>query len=160
LARLIKTEKEVEGRVEEAWIVVEEDGLVQWPEGPLAVVGRAAARVDGPARARGEARYTADVRLPGMLHAAILRSPHASAVATRVDLDRARSAPGVRAVLEPGACPGLEREAGYHGAPVAAVAADSRAEAEAALALVDVEWEVREPLLDPDEAVARGSLHR
>ena len=75
MARLIRTEKEVEGRYEEVWTVVEEDALDQWPAGPLEVVGRPAARQDGLQRARGEARYTADVRLPGMLHAAVLRSP-------------------------------------------------------------------------------------
>jgi CO/xanthine dehydrogenase Mo-binding subunit len=159
LARLLKTEREVEGRVEEAWLVVEEDALDQWPEGPLAVVGRPAARMDGPERARGEARYTADVRLPGMLHAAVLRSAHAYAVATRVDFAKALLAPGVRGVLAPGECPELEREAGYFGAPVAAVAAETFGQAQAALDLVEVEWDVREPLLDPDEAVARGELH-
>ncbi len=159
MARLIRTEREVEGRVEESWILVEEDGLEQWPEGPLATVGRPAERVDGPERARGEARYTADVQLPGMVHAAVLRSPHAYAVATRVDLERARSAPGVRAVLGPGECPGLESEAGYAGSAVAAVAADTFGEAVAALDLVECEWEVRDALFDPDEAVARGALH-
>ena len=158
MARLLKTEREVEGRVEESWLVVEEDALDQWPEAPLATVGRPATRVDGPERARGEARYTADVQLPGMLHAVLVRSPHAYAIALRVDLARALAAPGVRGVLGPGDAPGLEREAGYHGAPVAAVAADSLEEARTAAELVEVEWEVREPLLDPDEAVARGSL--
>ncbi|HEX5448598.1 MAG TPA: hypothetical protein VFW85_00900, partial [Gaiellaceae bacterium] len=74
MARLIRTEKEVEGRFEEVWLVVEEDPLQQWPEGPRAVVGRPATRKSGPERARGEARYTADLVLPGMLHAALLRS--------------------------------------------------------------------------------------
>ena len=55
MARLIRTEKEVEGRFEEVWLVVEEDALEQWPAGPLDVVGRPAPRVDGPERARGEA---------------------------------------------------------------------------------------------------------
>ncbi len=158
MARLIKTEREVEGRVEESWIVVEEDALDQWPEGPLAVVGRPAKRVDGPERARGQARYTADVHLPGMLHAAILRSPHAYALARDVDMTKALAAPGVRGVLEPGECPCLEPEAGYFGAPVAAVAAETDGEARAALDLVEVDWEVRAPLLDPAEAVARGAL--
>jgi CO/xanthine dehydrogenase Mo-binding subunit len=160
MARLIRTEREVEGRVEEAWILVEEDALDPWPAGPLATVGRPAKRIDGQERARGEARYTADVRLPGMLEAAVLRSPHAHAVATRVDLEAARRAPGVRAVLGPGQCPGLEREAGYVGSAVAAVAAETFAQAKAALELVDVEWDVHTPLFDPDEAVARGALHR
>ena len=159
MARLIKTEREVEGRVEESWIVVEEDALDPWPEGPLSTVGRPAARVDGFERARGEARYTADIRLPGMLHAVVLRSPHASAVAARLDVERARRAPGVRAVLTPEDGAGLTRDPGYFGAPVAAIAAETPAEAAAALELVDVEWDVRTPLLDPDEAVTRGALH-
>jgi len=79
MARLIRTEKEVEGRFEEVWLVVEEDALEQWPAGPREIVGRPAQRVTGPMRARGEARYTSDLRLPGMLHAAVLRCPHARA---------------------------------------------------------------------------------
>ena len=51
MARLIRTEKEVEGRYEEVWLVVEEDALEQWPAGPLDVVGRPAPR-DRRARAR------------------------------------------------------------------------------------------------------------
>ena len=47
MARLIRTEKEVEGEYSEQWIVVEEDPLDRWPVGPLEVVGRPAARVDG-----------------------------------------------------------------------------------------------------------------
>ena len=42
MARLIRTEKEVEGRFEEVWLVVEEDALEQWPAGPREIVGRPA----------------------------------------------------------------------------------------------------------------------
>jgi xanthine dehydrogenase YagR molybdenum-binding subunit len=158
VARLIRTEKEVEGRYSEQWIVVEEVALDQWPAGPLEVVGRPATRLTGPARARGEARYTADLRLPGMLHAAVLRSPHARARATRLDLARVRETPWVRAVLGPEDSDVLTDAPEYEGAAVVAVAADTAAEARRALELVDVEWEILEPLLDPEEAVARGSL--
>ena len=65
MARLIKSEKEVEGRYEEVWTLVEEDALDQWPAGPGDVVGR-------PRRARRrlregprEARYTATSSCPG-----------------------------------------------------------------------------------------------
>ena len=153
MARLIRTEKEVEGRYTETWIVVEEDTLDQWPGGPRESVGRPATRLDGLQRARGEARYTADIQLPGMLHAAVLRSPHAHARVKRLDLEAAREAPGVRGVLGP-----LVEEVGYPGQAVAAVAADTLAQAEAAVALIQVEWEQLEPLLDPDEAVARDAL--
>src|SRR6185437_13349817 len=94
LPRLIRTEKEVEGRFEEVWLVVEEDALDQWPAGPQTIVGRDATRKDAPERVRGEARYTADVQLPGMLHAALLRSPHAHARVKRIDVSRAAAAPG------------------------------------------------------------------
>jgi len=158
VARLIRTEKEVEGRREDVWVVVEEDALEQWPAGPRSVVGRPAARADGLARARGEARYTADVRFPGMLHAAVLRSPHARARVRRIELAPALEAPGVRGAIGPGDAPELSPECEHEGAAVAAVCADTPAQARAALALVEVEWEVLEPLLDPELAVERGSL--
>ena len=64
MARLIRTEKEVEGRYEEVWLVVEEDSLDQWPAGPREVVGQPATRVDGFERASGQAVYTADLQKP------------------------------------------------------------------------------------------------
>jgi CO/xanthine dehydrogenase Mo-binding subunit len=158
LARLIRTEKEVEGRFEEVWIVVEEDPLEQWPEGPLTVVGRSAPRKDGHERVRGEARYTADIKLPGMLQAAVLRSPHAHARVKRIDLASALALPGVRAAIGPGEAHGLVEEAGFAGASVAAVAADTFAEARAALEAIEIEWEELEVVLDPDDAVQRGLL--
>ncbi|HEY3542960.1 MAG TPA: molybdopterin cofactor-binding domain-containing protein, partial [Gaiellaceae bacterium] len=155
MARLIRTEKEVEGRFEEVWLVVEEDALDQWPAGPQTIVGRDAQRVDALERVRGEARYTADLQLPGMLHAVLLRSPYAHARVRSIDLSRAAAAPGVHAVLGPGEAKGLTEEAGYAGAPVAAVAADSAAHARRALALIDVDWEELEVVLDPEDAVGR-----
>jgi xanthine dehydrogenase YagR molybdenum-binding subunit len=77
---------------------------------------------------------------------------------TRIDLGPALALPGVRAGLGPGEANGLEAEAGFQGAPVAAVAADTLAQARGALAAIDVEWEVLEAILDPDEAVRRGAL--
>ena len=156
MARLIRTEKEVEGRFEEVWLVVEEDPLEQWPAGARTTVGQAAERLDAPQRIRGEARYTADLQFPGMLHAAILRSPHAHARVQRIDFERALAAPGVRAALGPGEAEGLEEEAGYHGAPVAAIAAESFGQAVRALELVEVTWESLDTMLDPDDAARRG----
>jgi CO/xanthine dehydrogenase Mo-binding subunit len=158
MARLIRTEKEVEGRFEEVWLVVEEDALEQWPAGPRDVVGRPAQRVTGPLRARGEARYTSDLRLPGMLHAAVLRSPHAHARVKSISLDRALAAPGVRGAVGPGDVDALTEEPGHEGQAVAAVAADTIEQARTALELIDVEWDVQKPLLDPDEAAEKGQL--
>jgi CO/xanthine dehydrogenase Mo-binding subunit len=158
LARLIRTEKEVEGRYEDVWIVVEEDALEQWPEGPLEIVGRDVPRLDGVGRARGQAPYTADLQLPGMLHTAVLRSPHARARVKSIDLTPARSEPGVRGVIGPGDVEQLTDEPGYVGHAIAAVAAETFAEAEAAVAKLAVEWEILDPLLDPEEAVRRESF--
>jgi CO/xanthine dehydrogenase Mo-binding subunit len=155
LARLIRTEKEVEGRFEEVWLVVEEDALDQWPSGPQAIVGRDATRKDALERVRGEAKYTADLQLPGMLHAAILRSPNAHARVKTIDLAKALAAPGVHAAVGPGDAKGLEDEAGYAGAAVAAVAADTSAHAQRALRAIEIEWEELEVVLDPEEAVKR-----
>ena len=155
MARLIRTEKEVEGRFEEVWLVVEEDPLTQWPAGPLTVVGHDARRQDAPERVRGEARFTADIQLPGMLHTAVLRSPYAHARVRSIDFTKALALPGVRGALGPGEAKGLEEEAGFAGAPVAAVAADTFGQAQAALAAAEVDWEELEAVLDPEDAVAR-----
>jgi xanthine dehydrogenase YagR molybdenum-binding subunit len=158
VARLIRTEKEVEGRYEEVWLVVEEDALEQWPAGPRDVVGRPATRLDGLERARGEAVYTADVKLPGMLHTAVLRSPLAHARVRSIDLAPALAIPGVHAAIGPGDIDKLSSECGFQGAPVAAVCADTYEQARAAVAAIDVDWERLEVVVDPEEAVARGQL--
>jgi CO/xanthine dehydrogenase Mo-binding subunit len=157
VARLIRTEKEVEGQYTEQWVVVDEDAIDQWPEGPLEIVGREVPRVDGVQRARGQARFTADLQLPGMLHTAVLRSPYARARVNNIDLAAARSAPGVRAVIGPKDLEQLTDEPGYVGHAVVAVAAETFEQARAAADRIDVEWDVLEPLLDPDEAVRRDS---
>jgi CO/xanthine dehydrogenase Mo-binding subunit len=155
VARLIRTEKEVEGRFEEVWVVVDEDPLTQWPEGQLSVVGRNAVRKDALQRVRGEARFTADLQLPGLLHTAVLRSPHAHARVQRIDLAPALALPGVHAALGPGEAKGLVEEAGFCGQAVAAVAADTFEQARLAVEAIDVEWELLEVVLDPEEAVVR-----
>ena len=159
MARLIRTEKEVEGRYTEQWVVVEgDDVLDQWPAGTGDVVGRPAPRQDGHQRARGQAIYTADLALPGMLHAAVLRSPYARARVKKLDLSGALELPGVLGAIGPADCHVLQEEANFHGAPVAAVAAESLGKARDALARIEVEWEELEPLLDPEEAVRQKSF--
>jgi CO/xanthine dehydrogenase Mo-binding subunit len=158
VARLIRTEKEVEGRFEEVWLVVEEDALQQWPAGAREVVGQPATRVDGLERARGEAVYTADLKLPGMLHTAVLRCPYAHANVSSIDLAPALAMPGVHAAIGPRDIPQLEEECGYEGTAVAAVCADTFEQARAAVAAIEVEWEQLEAVLDPDDAVARQQL--
>ncbi|OLD99107.1 MAG: hypothetical protein AUG91_07535 [Actinobacteria bacterium 13_1_20CM_4_69_9] len=115
-------------------------------------------RVDGLDRARGQIQFTADIELPGMLHTAVLRSPYARARVTGIDMDAARAARGVRAVLGPGELEVLKQEPSYVGEAVAAVAAETFGQAQAALRQLNAEWDVLEPLLDPDEAVRQESF--
>ena len=95
-----------------------------------------------PSACRGAARFTVDIQLPRMLHAAVLRSPVANGARRARSTSRRRArAPGVRAVIGPdepigdGRSP-LTREPQFVGAPIAAVAAETLEQARAALALL------------------------
>ena len=74
-------------------------------------VGRRPVRHDGVEKVTGHARYGADVRLPGMLHAKVLRSPHAHARLLSVDTSRAEAHPDVRAVVAAADMPALDADA-------------------------------------------------
>lgn len=107
--------------------------------GRFAVAEPPAPRVDGREKVTGAAKYTVDIRNPGQLVGRILRSPHASAVVRSLDFTAASAAPGVRAVF------GLI-EAGkrirYAGQEIVAIAADNERQAQAALKLVQVVYDV------------------
>lgn len=126
----------------------------------------------------GHGRYTDDIALPGMLHAAMLRSPHAHARIKAIDVSRARAMPAVHAVLTGedargywGPLPptidigmkvprvyGLATDKVYYvGEPVVAVAAESRYLAEDALELIEVEYEPLPPVIDTETALAPGA---
>ena len=68
-------------------------------DSPFKTIGRRMRKVDGLAKAMGQARYTDDVQLPGMLHGKILRSPHPHARIVSVDVSRAEALPGVNGVI-------------------------------------------------------------
>ena len=152
--RFVRTQREMEGRFEDVWALVDEDDeLETWPEdAELAVVGRPATRQDGPLRASGSARYTVDVGLPGMLHGRFLRAPTARCRVTSLALDAARAVPGVRVVLGPDGPftmsgePILTGEPEWAGQPIAAVAADTAEAAAAGLAALAPVYEPVAPL--------------
>jgi CO/xanthine dehydrogenase Mo-binding subunit len=163
MVRLVRGESEMEGRVEEVWTLVEDDDQLEpWPAEPeLEVLGRPATRQDGAARAGGRVRYTVDVRLPGMLHAAVLRSPRANARVTRLDLGAALAVPGVRAALGPDTelslsvrSALLRSEPGYAGQPIAVVAADTPRQAAAGVTALALELEELPPAVDRDAVLA------
>ena len=126
------------------------------------IIGSAVQRLEGPEKVTGRAIYATDVVLPGMLWAKVLRSPISYARIKKVNASRAAALPGVCAVATgedvkgrligrkiydmPILADGVVR---FIGEKVAAVAAESEEIAEAALELIDVEYEEFEPLLDP-----------
>lgn len=129
------------------------------------VVGRAKRRVDGLDKVTGQARFLSDLSLGRVAHARVLRSTQAHARIRRLDVSRARSAPGVKAVVTGSDCPDrighalrdqypLARDkVRYWGEPVAVVVAAAPEAAEIALRLIDVEYEALPAILHPRDAV-------
>jgi len=137
-----------------------------WPTNPgLDVVGKPTPRLDGRAKVTGEAKYTSDIQLPGMLHAKRVVSPHPHALVKRVDTSKAERLPGVKAVFvvktQEGATlvdPSTEQNGRfprirYAGQCVAAVAATTPAIAEEAARLVEVDYEVLPAATEFEEAI-------
>lgn len=143
---------------------------VPTPAGFFAI-GRRMRKVDGLAKASGRARYTDDLRLPGMLHGKILRSPHPHARIVSVDTTAAEAMPGVHGVVTgrdmpttygiipwtPDEHPLCVDRARYVGDGVAAVAAADEETALAALDRISVEYEELPAYLDPFDAIAAQS---
>ncbi len=166
-SRFVKTQKEMEGRYEDVWVLVDEtDDVETWAaDAALSLVGRPAPRVSGPARAAGRVRFTVDVRLAGMLHAAVLRSPAAHGRVRSLDLDAALAVPGVRAAIGPESQlslttrdPLLAPEPGYAGQPIAVVAADTLDAARAGVAALALDLEVLGHVVDLQEALNKQSF--
>ena len=133
----------------------------------LKVIGTRPVRPDGIDKVTGRAAFGADLNLPNMLHGKVLRSPHAHARIKSIDLSKAKAADGVMAAISGADLGGVENDLAknvlaadkvlYHGHAVAAVAAKTGAQAEAALELIEVEYEVLDPVLSIDEAIADGA---
>ncbi|MBL8057767.1 MAG: xanthine dehydrogenase family protein molybdopterin-binding subunit [Anaerolineales bacterium] len=125
-------------------------------------VGESVARLDGQEKVTGAAQFADDIQFgPGLLHARILRSPHAHALIKRIDASRALALPGVRAVVTGEQTPGYiglylqdrhifcRDRVRYIGDPVAGVAAVDEQTAEKALDLIEVEYEPLPAVFDP-----------
>ena len=133
----------------------------------LKAIGTRPVRPDGIDKVTGRAAFGADLNLPNMLHGKVLRSPHAHARIKGIDLSKARAADGVMAAISGADLGGVENDLAknvlardkvlYHGHAVAAVAAKTGAQAEAALELIEVEYEVLDPVLSIDAAIADGA---
>ncbi|MBX5457041.1 MAG: xanthine dehydrogenase family protein [Thermogemmatispora sp.] len=138
-------------------------------------IGKDLKRREDPALLMGTVTYINDFKVAGMLHAAVLRSPYAHARIRAIDTSAARALPGVQAVLTgkeaaevigpvPAFCaePVVEHaiaveKVRYAGEAVVAVAAESRAIAEDALDLVEIDWEPLPAVTDVLSAMQPGA---
>ena len=133
----------------------------------LKVVGTRPVRPDGVEKVTGRANFGADLHLPGMIHGKVLRSPYAHARVKSVDVSGALAMEGVLAAVSGGDFPDQTDDLGrnviardkvlYHGHAVAAVAATSPLLAEQALDAIKVDYDVLEPVLSIDQAIADGA---
>lgn len=145
-------------------------------------MGRSVLRLEDASLLRGRGRFVDDIEIPGLLHAVFVRSPIAHALLKGIDRERARSLPGVRAVLtyrnlrplltcdriplalpvpairfHADPCYLAESELTYVGEPVALVVAESRALAEDAARLVTLDYETLPAVVDPRAGLEPGS---
>jgi xanthine dehydrogenase D subunit len=152
------------------------------PAGPAAVagtvtgqdghgIGASVARPDGTLKVTGEFAFSSDLWLAGMLWGATLRSPHPRARIRAVELSRALRLPGVAAVLTRDDVPGRKTfgleaadqpvlaggEVRYQGEPVAIVAAGHPETARRAAAAIGVDYQVLDPVTDPEAALLPGA---
>ncbi len=129
------------------------------------IIGKSVTRLDALEKVTGQAKYCTDIKIPGMLHAKVLRSPHPSAKIIGIDTSKAEKLPGVVAVITGKDVPEKRYGASvfdqhvlarnvvrYVGDPVAAVAAISLDVAERALELIDVKYEEMPGVFDIEEA--------
>ena len=142
----------------------------------LADIGKTFRRLDYETKVTGRAQYLADMTMPGMLHGKILRSPYPHARINRIDASKAEKVPGVMAVLtrddilhdegiEPFYGPVFKdqtivatEKVRHVGDPVAAVAALTIDAAEAAVKLIEVDYEELPAVLNIDEALKPGAM--
>ena len=135
------------------------------------VVDKSLPRVDAREKVTGRAIYASDVYLPDMLMCKVLPSTRSHARIVKIDTSRAEGLPGVRAIITGRDFPDTYFGSGalkdrrimardevfYIGEPVAAVAADDEVTAQEALALIDVEYQDLEAVVNPFEAIKSSS---
>ena len=133
----------------------------------MSVVGIGHRRLEGAEKVAGATKFTADLALPGLLYVQLVLSHQASANIRSIDVDAARSAPGVIDIVTGADLPAVSAPSPekplavgrvfYVGQPVVAVIAESESAAADAAALVDVDYEPLDITVDPELAMREGA---
>jgi carbon-monoxide dehydrogenase large subunit len=155
-------------------------GPLSFLDRPNSYIGRSVPRPNARRLLEGRGTYVDDLRLPRLVHAAFLRSPYAHARIRAIDTEAAARLPGVvrvataadlagryapwvgvlthmKGLKSPPQHPLAVERACWQGEPVAAVVAESRAQAEDAVAAITVQWEELPPVADMEAALAPGA---
>lgn len=134
----------------------------------LRIIGKEIPRVDAKKIVTGKVEYLNDLSFDNLLYGKVLRSPYPHALIKRIDTSKAEEMEGVRAILTWKDVPDLrggtprfkrilDRKVRFVGDAVAILAAESEEIAEDALKKINVEYEVLEPVFDPEDAKKEGS---
>jgi 4-hydroxybenzoyl-CoA reductase subunit alpha len=138
----------------------------------FSVIGTRQPKLDAPLKATGRSEFTDDVRLPGLLHGKIVRSPIRRGKILNIDTSRAEKVPGTKAIITHKDAAGLmvgpdqyalcDEMVSYFGDEVAAVAAVDEETACEAAELIQVDYDPMVPVLSIEEATAEGApvLHK
>ena len=126
--------------------------MPSWPQ-ERQIIGTKVERLNGPLKVSGKAKYSFDRNLPGLLHAKMLRSPHAHAKIEEIDLGPAERMPGVKAVHLHKAKDG---ELFYAGDEIAAIAAETEEQARDAVRAVRVKYQILPHVGSEDQGLAQG----
>lgn len=165
----IKVPRVVNGVETMVEIEIDDEGGPGWgPNDKHALLNHHLTRVDGPVKVSGNAEYTYDKRLPGMLYGRVLRSPHAHARVLKIDVTAAQRITGVKAVVSITDKPAQDISAtkspgprdttvNFAGEPVAAVAADTPEIAADAIRAIKVDYEVLPHVVRADDAMKAGA---
>lgn len=150
----VTIEIEENGVPKQIEIEVPDTGEGSWGDvSAMQYVNQRRTRVDAMAKVTGRAKFTYDIKLPGMLYGRILRTAHPRVRVKRIDAAKAAALAGVKAVLLPNDAPNIfTREGRYAGQEVAAVAAVTMDIAEDAIQLIEVEYDILPFVVDEDAA--------
>jgi xanthine dehydrogenase YagR molybdenum-binding subunit len=175
--RFVTTKVEIEGREETKVVELPSRNPSPWDDDTeLHIVGQRVPRMDAVEKVTGTARYTADVQLPGMLHAAILRAPVARGRVKELDLSLALALDGVRGGATIDDVPDVKIDGvrlfdhaiHYANQPIAAICADTLEIAQGALNAIVLEIDSESPVVTAEQALAHdaprvkpgGNTHR
>jgi CO/xanthine dehydrogenase Mo-binding subunit/aerobic-type carbon monoxide dehydrogenase small subunit (CoxS/CutS family) len=163
----LQEEDLMKGKFRIAKYVDEEDEKLPWKSWNFKIVGKSQNKVAGAQFVTGEAKYTADLKIEGMLHGATVRSTVTHANIRSIDTSEAEKYPGVAKVLTWKDVPGenaygkkirdqqvfMDKKVRCIGEPIALVIAETREAALEAIKLVKVDYEVLPGVYDPEEAM-------